>query len=305
MANTIPKPFLKWAGGKGQLLDKLESRLPPELKSRGKISFYAEPFVGGGAFYFHLHSKYIIKNSLINDLNIELITTFERLQKNPSALIVRLREISNEFHSLSSEEQKKYYYENLRKPFNQNIITKHSEASEKLETAALTIALNKTCFNGLFRKNSKGEFNVPMGRYTNPRILDEENLKTVSKVLKKNTTILCGDYYDIEKYLKPRSLIYFDPPYRPLSTTSHFTKYAKDDFNDENQRELAQFFRKLHKLGHFVMLSNSNPKNTNADDTFFEDLYNDFNIEEVEARRNINSKSSKRGKITELLITNY
>ncbi|MDD2270125.1 MAG: Dam family site-specific DNA-(adenine-N6)-methyltransferase, partial [Candidatus Dojkabacteria bacterium] len=187
----------------------------------------------------------------------------------------------------------------LRKPYNK-LEVDYTKEDKKIwiEKAALLIALNKTCFNGLYRQNSKGEFNVPAGRYKNPKIFDEENLRNVSKLL-QNTEILCGSYNSIEIPNNTKAFIYFDPPYRPLSA-SGFTKYSKEDFNDDDQKQLAKYFRKLNKDKHYLLLSNSDTK-----DNFFDELYKGFNIQRVSAKRHINSNGNGRGNINELLIKNY
>lgn len=293
------KPFLKWAGGKRQLLNDIEKNLPPEILKTKQIDLYIEPFVGGGALLFHLLSNYTVKKSVINDINPDLILSYKVIQKHPEDLINKLREIENEYLPLSLEAKKKYYYKNLRKKFNElkvNYLKPYTIFS--IEKVALLIALNKTCFNGLYRQNSKGEFNVPMGRYKNPKILDEENLREVSTLL-KNTQIFYGSYDSIKIPKETKTFIYLDPPYRPL-TTSGFTKYSKEDFNDKDQKQLAKYFKKLNKDKHYLLLSNSDTK-----DNFFENLYKGSNIKRVSAKRCINSNANGRGNVNELLIKNY
>ncbi|MDY0097421.1 MAG: DNA adenine methylase [Candidatus Dojkabacteria bacterium] len=293
------KPFLKWAGGKRQLLNDIENILPPEIKKNEEIDLYIEPFVGGGALLFHLLSNYSVKESIINDINPDLILSYKVIKQYPEELIKKLREIENEYLSLSYEERKEYFYHNLRTKFNElKINYSKLDTKSSVEKVALLIALNKTCFNGLYRQNSRGEFNVPVGRYKNPKILDEENLRNVSTLL-KNTKIVYGSYDSINIPTKTNALIYFDPPYRPL-TTSGFTKYSKEDFNDKDQKQLAKYFRRLSKDKHYLLLSNSDTK-----DGFFDELYKGFNIKRVSAKRSINSKANGRGNINELLIINY
>jgi DNA adenine methylase len=247
---TKAKPFLKWAGGKRQLLDTLEENFPTEVKDSREIDLYIEPFVGGGALLFHLLSNYTLKKSIINDINPDLMLTYKVIQQLPDKLIKCLEEIQSEYLALDTEKRKKYYYEKLRKPYNALEID-YRKINEKnwVEKASLLIAINKTCFNGLYRQNSKGKFNVPAGRYKNPKILDKENINNVSKLL-KNTEILYDSYKDIRINENDKAFIYFDPPYRPLSTTSSFTKYSKGDFNDDDQKQLAQFYRKLDEEEH-------------------------------------------------------
>jgi DNA adenine methylase len=231
--------------------------------------------------------------------------TYKIIKKFPKQLIKRLEVVENEYLKLDQDQRKTYYYKKLRDEYNKiKTDIAHFEKDLWLEKATLLIALNKTCFNGLFRQNSEGNFNVPIGRYKNPRILDRQNLLRVSQSL-QDTTILCTSYNRIKVPASKRVFIYFDPPYRPLNTTSSFTKYSKGDFDDKDQQELAQYFRRLAEKDNYLLLSNSNPKNTNPEDNFFDKLYKGFNIEEITAKRFINSNAKKRGPITELLIRNY
>jgi len=231
--------------------------------------------------------------------------TYKVIKLFPEELIKKLDKIQTEYLKLDTEDRKKYFYEKLRTPYNQlKIDYKEEDKKTWVDKAALLISLNKTCFNGLYRQNSKGEFNVPVGRYKNPKILDEENLRNVSKLL-QDTEILCGSYDSIKIPNSRKAFIYFDPPYRPLSTTSSFTKYSKGDFNDDDQKKLANYFRKLDKEGHHLLLSNSDPTNTNEKDLFFDKLYKGYQIQRILAKRFINSDSSKRKAIRELLITNF
>jgi DNA adenine methylase len=293
------KPFLKWAGGKRQLLNEIDKNLPPKILKTKEIDLYIEPFVGGGALLFYLLSNYSIKKSVINDINPDLILSYNVIKLFPKDLIKKLEKIEKEFLPLEYEQRKKYFYNNLRIPYNKlevDYTTPNTKTS--IEKVALLIALNKTCFNGLFRQNSKGEFNVPFGRYINPRILDKDNILNVSNLL-KNTEIFCGSYESIKIPKDTKAFVYFDPPYRPL-TNAGFTKYSKEDFNDNDQKQLAKYFRELDKAKHYLMLSNSDTK-----DKFFDELYKGFNIQKVSAKRYINSNSNGRGNINELLIKNY
>jgi len=297
------KPFVKWAGGKRQLIPIISEKLPLELK-KGEIKRYVEPFVGGGAILFYLVQNYEFEEIIINDINEDLINAYKIIKYNVHELIDYLKELSNEYLGLCIDERKKYYY-NIRDKFNNGNLS-------KVEKAAYFIFLNKTCFNGLYRVNKKGKFNVPHGRYKNPCILDKENLMSVSEVL-KNVKIINGDFEKVEKYIDENTFVYLDPPYRPLSTSSSFTAYQKSDFNDDEQVRLAEFYDKLDLKGAKLMLSNSDPKNANVEDNFFDNLYEcnkknpnkHYNILRVDAKRSINSKANKRGKIKELLIINY
>ena len=297
MRNVQLGPFVKWAGGKSQLIPELEKRLPRGFGS--SIKKYAEPFVGGGALLFHVLSHYDIKEVYINDLNTELICTYNMIRDNVDALIDMLAKYQTEYVPLGTDDRKTYYY-SRRERFNE--LKRAKEMS--VETAALFIFLNRTCFNGLYRVNSKGDYNVPMGSYANPRICDHELLRADSEALKQ-VSINCGDYRDSEQFIDKETLAYFDPPYRPLNVTSSFTAYDKDSFNDDNQRELAEYIRQLSSKGVSVLASNSDPKNTNPDDNFFDDLYSGLHVDRVFAKRMINSKTEGRGSITEILIYNY
>ncbi|MEL7669913.1 DNA adenine methylase [Methanobacterium sp.] len=299
------KPFLKWAGGKTQLLDEFDKRLPSKIKGSKFIETYIEPFIGGGAMFFFLKRKYDIKKSFIFDINPELIIAYKVIQGDYKALIDRLSEIKHK-HLQKSEDMRKEYYYQIRDKYNKQIenFNYSSFNDEWIERAAYLIFLNKTCFNGLFRQNRKGEFNVPFGRYKNPSIYDEENIIKVNKAL-KNTEIFCGDFTSSSEYIQKDSFVYLDPPYRPLNRTSSFTSYSKDGFFDEDQVRLSMFFEQMDKQGTYLMLSNSDPKNKDINDHFFDDLYKNYNINRIPAKRHINSDASKRGKINELIITNY
>lgn len=292
------KPFLKWAGGKGQLLKEIEQYYPFES---GKITKYAEPFVGGGAVLFDILSKYDLKEVYISDINAELINTYRIIRNNIDILIETLFILQNEFLPLNTESRKAYYL-NKRERFNYLKVNVNENIS--IEKAALMIFLNKTCFNGLYRVNRKGLFNVPMGSYKKPIICDEKNLRAVSEKLQK-ITIVCGDYRESAEFIDENTFVYFDPPYRPLTETSSFTAYTENLFNDEQQIELARFVDEIHLKGAKVVVSNSDPKNSNTEDDFFDKIYYHHNIKRVNATRVINCNSEARGKITELLISNF
>ncbi len=298
--NTVSgkaRPFVKWAGGKGQLLEELKANLPQGI---GKtITKYAEPFVGGGALLFALLSEYSFEEVYISDNNKELINVFSIIRANCDDLILQLKEHQAKYEKLGEEEQQEYYYKQ-RDLFNELSLNKENA----IEKAALFIFLNKTCFNGLYRVNKTGKFNVPAGKYKNPLICDEENLINVSNKL-QSVVIHAQDYRNVEFFADDKTLVYFDPPYRPLNPTSNFTSYTESQFNDKNQIELAELYKKLNQKGVKALLSNSDPHNVNYEDNFFDELYEGFDIQRVTAVRAINSKAEKRGKITELLIKNY
>jgi len=298
------KPFLKWAGGKTQLLGTFESLYPKQLEE-GLIKKYVEPFVGSGAVLFDLISKYKFEEVYINDINPELINTYRVIKNDVNHLIEYLSNKQEKYLRLEKEERKEFYY-SIRDEFNNTLTNFNFEKYSKdlIIRAGQFIFLNRTCFNGLFRVNRSGYFNVPMGDYKQPTICDVENLLAVSKAL-ENVVITLGDYRNTYNYIDDSTFVYFDPPYRPLNATSSFTSYSKDSFNDENQKELSIYFRQLNLKNALLMLSNSDPKNVNESDNFFDILYNGFNIYTVYAKRMINSKADKRGNISELVITNY
>ncbi len=265
------KPFIKWAGGKSQLLPQMSKLFPP----KDQINRYFEPFLGGGAVFFHLqHPK-----SYLSDTNNKLIELYEIVKNNVEDLIKALRKHKNEHD---------YFYE---------VRSQKPAALSPVERAARLIYLNKTCFNGLYRENSKGEFNVPFGKYKNPAICDAEGLRAASMAL-KNAKISQGEFHSVLGKAKTTDFIYFDPPYQPLNKTSSFTSYTANGFGETEQIELANVYRELSDRGCFVMLSNS-------DTPLIRELYKDFCINEIQASRAINSKAEGRGKITELLVINY
>ena len=292
------KPFIKWVGGKGQLLSEINKLYPVELGKN--INKYAEIFVGGGAVLFDILNKYKLDEVYISDKNLELINTYKSIRDDVGILIKLLKEMEEQYTSLNNENRKLYYYEKRREYNNLKINIEENN----IEKAVLFIFLNKTCFNGLYRVNKKGEFNVPMGAYKNPKICDKENLKNVSMTL-KNVKIIYADYRESESFIDEKTFVYIDPPYRPLNTSSSFTSYTENDFSDKEQIELAEYIDLLNKKGAKIVLSNSDPKNNNIDDNFFDELYKNYNINRVKATRMLNSNASLRGVINELLITNY
>lgn len=295
------RPFLKWAGGKRQLIPQLNELLPNELYNNDFT--YIEPFVGGGAMLFFMLDKFPnIKKVIINDINKKLTDAYRIIKDDAEGLVLMLTNIENEYNKLKVEDSKKEFYLKQRERFNEANL-------DLLEMTALLIFLNRTCFNGLYRENSKGKFNVPFGKYDNPTICNADVLYADSKLLNKcEIVILTGDFSNTAKYVEERNLyfFYFDPPYRPLSATSSFNSFVKEDFNDDSQRKLSNFCRQLAlKENVFWMLSNSDCSAKNPDDNFFEDIYNGFDIQRVFASRAVNANASKRGKLTELLIRNY
>jgi len=293
MNKKSAKPFLKWAGGKTQLISEIEKTLPNPT-----IDTYVEPFVGSGAILFWILGEFAqLEKAVVNDINEDLINTYKTIQSTTKELISILEILQSEYHSLeNSDDKKKEYYYQKRELFN-------NRKQSQTEHSALFIFLNRTCFNGLYRVNRKNEFNVPMGSYKKPTICDKSNLMAVSEALKK-VELLCGDFEQTINYVSSNTLFYFDPPYKPLSETSSFNSYAKDEFNDDEQIRLKNFCNRLDTLGHSWILSNSDVKGKNAEDNFFDDLYSNFTIKRVGAKRSINANPQKRGFLTELLITN-
>lgn len=291
------KPFLKWAGGKGQLLSEIRNYYP--FAKNINITKYAEPFVGGGAVLFDILNTFELQEIYISDINAELITTYMTIRDNIDLLIDSLKQLENDYLPLEYDDRKKMYLEK-RNRFNELKSSKKYE----VELASLMIFLNKTCFNGLYRVNRKGEYNVPMGKYKHPLICNESNLRLVSNKL-QHVIIVQGDYRKSKDFIDNRTFVYFDPPYRPLTSTANFTSYTEGLFNDTNQLELAKFVQLLDNKGAKIVVSNSDPKNADANDNFFDDAYKKQTIKRVSATRMINRDSTKRGKIKELLISNF
>ena len=298
--STEAKPFLKWAGGKGQLLSQLDAHLPSDLI--GQTFTYIEPFVGGGAMLFYMLRKYPnITHAVINDINPHLVTAYRVIKQQPGELIERLSALEQDYFAQSGEEEKKVFFLRARDVFNEVQL-------DDVDRAKYLIFLNRTCFNGLYRVNAKGKFNVPFGRNLHPTICNAATIMADSELLNRvDVTILNGDFErTTDEMGDGLNFFYFDPPYRPLNATSSFNSYAKEEFNDEQQIRLRDFCSRLDSMPNVRwMLSNSDCSAKNPDDTFFEDIYSDFHIHRVHASRAINANPSKRGKLTELLIKNY
>lgn len=295
----IVKPFIKWAGGKTQLLPQIRNKYPKEL---GKtINKYCEPFIGGGAVLFDILSNYTLKEVLINDINAELTNTYKQIKNHLDILGDKLYEMQEHFWKLNTEERKEYYYDK-RDWF--NYLKVNGDEKVNIEKAALFIFLNKTCFNGLFRVNKKGLFNVPMGSYKKPLICDTENLQNIN-ILLQNVTIKCGNYIECESFIDNNTFVYIDPPYRPLTETASFTSYAEMDFNDEEQITLGKFVDRISGKKAKIVVSNSDPKNVDENDHFFDELYSKYQIDRVNAKRMINCNAKSRGDVKELLISNF
>jgi DNA adenine methylase len=296
MLKNNAKPFLKWAGGKTQLIESIELKLPKNIIN--KEFTFIEPFVGGGAVLFWMIRTFpTLKNVVINDINKDLIDCYKTIKYDVNDLIKTLEEWEKEYNHLSiTKEEKKQNYYAKRNLYNER-------KSSQLVQSALFIFLNRTCFNGLYRVNKKNKFNVPQGSYVKPQICNRENLLAVSEALQR-VEILNGDYSKTIHKASNNTLFYIDPPYKPLDNTSSFTSYSNIEFNDAEQIRLKKFCEELDRKGHKWILSNSDLKGKNPENVFFDDLYAEFNINRVLAKRSINSNPSKRGLLTELLITN-
>lgn len=295
---TKAKPFIKWVGGKSQLIGQLEALLPPDFDKKENVT-YIEPFVGGGAMLFHmLKTHKNIRRAVINDINPDLTACYTVVRDYPERLVRSLASIQDDYDKIKGEEAKKEYYLHIRDLFNSKTI------AGAIENATLFIFLNRTCFNGLYRVNKAGKFNVPYGRYERPLICDADTIYADSDIL-QNITILTGDFEQTFDYAEGDTFFYFDPPYRPLNSTSNFNNYAKEAFNDVAQIRLKSFCDRLQHEKIPFMLSNSDCLGKDGTDRFFDDLYRNYDIQRVWAARSINADGSKRGKLTEILVRNY
>lgn len=291
------KPFIKWVGGKGQLIEQLDVQLPADFDTWNNAT-YIEPFVGGGAMLFHMLQKYPnIKHAVINDINQDLTTCYKTVRDHVEELISALKDMQDTYLHVKDSDARKEIFLAARDRYNEKNLA-------PIENTTLFFFLNRTCFNGLYRVNKKGAFNVPFGKYSNPQICDPTTLRADSELLKK-VEILTGDFEQTFEYAKGNTLFYFDPPYRPLSGTSCFTDYSKESFNDDAQVRLKKYCDKVADAGYHFMLSNSDCKGKNEEDMFFDVLYHDYHIERVWASRSINADPTKRGKLTEILVHDY
>lgn len=291
------KPFIKWVGGKGQLIEQLEALLPADFDKWENVT-YIEPFVGGGAMLFHMLQKHSnIKKAVINDINSDLTTCYKVVKSKPNELVNSLKTIQKEYYELKTEDSRKDFFIKMREEFN-------TKTLDDIRNTTLFFFLNRTCFNGLYRVNKSGHFNVPFGKYEKPTICDPVTIYADSELL-QNVEILSGDFEQTLEKAHDTTLFYFDPPYRPLSTTSSFNDYSKESFNDNSQIRLKEFCDRIQNAGYKFMLSNSDCKGKNENDNFFDILYEAYMIERVWATRNVNANASKRGKLTEILVRNY
>lgn len=294
------KPFVKWAGGKGNLLQKLEELLPANFDALQDVT-YIEPFVGGGAMLFHiLQNHRCVRRAVINDINQDLIRCYQLIAESPQTLIERLRVIEQAFYSVDFLARKELYY-HYRSRYN-------NEALHPDERAAILIFLNHTCYNGLYRVNASGKFNVPFGRYKNPIICNEELIMLDHQLLSSVELVVRtpGDYKRTQHNLSRQNVnfVYLDPPYRPLLESNNFKEYSNNPFGDEQQKELKAFCDRLTRQNCFIMQSNSDSRDANGN-SFFDELYEGYNIERIMAPRFINANPEKRSKWTEVVIRNY
>ncbi|GEO06008.1 restriction endonuclease subunit M [Adhaeribacter aerolatus] len=291
------KPFLKWAGGKTQLLGAIETKIVPFFKARGQVN-YLEPFIGSGAVLFFLLRNYkqYIKQAVISDINPDLINLYKIIRDQPLALIEQLSALAETYFSYPTDIERKEYFYRIRAEFNQI-------QPDAVRKSALLLFLNKTCFNGLYRVNAKGQFNVPFGRYKKPNICNQEVILADSEAL-QHTEILLGDFTLTEPFLEENSLVYLDPPYKPLSSTASFNTYAKEGFYDEDQIRLKTYCDTIQATGAYFVLSNSDTATSPADISFFDSLYQEYTVNRVKAKRAINANGQARGEISELLISN-
>lgn len=291
------KPFIKWVGGKGQLIEQLTNLLPKDFRC-WKDTTYIEPFVGGGAMLFYMLQHFPnIKHAVINDINTDLTTCYQTIRDNAEELILSLKDIEEYYLSIKEEEERKSFFMSVREQYNQKNLA-------PVDNTTKFIFLNRTCFNGLYRVNKSGLFNVPFGKYKNPKICDPQTIRKDSELLQR-VEILNGDFEETFNYAKGNTLFYFDPPYRPLSDTSSFNDYTKESFNDDAQIRLKEYCDRINNAGYSFMLSNSDCKGRTESDNFFDILYKDYQIERVWASRSINANPNKRGKLTEILVHNY
>ena len=293
----VTKPFVKWAGGKGSLVKHLSAHLPENFRAKRNVTYF-EPFVGGGAMLFYMLTHFTnIRRVVINDVNEDLIFCYKLIKNTPQTLIEQLKRIANEYLQLSNMDEKSRYYYKVRDKYN-------SKETIDEEKAAYFIFLNKTCFNGLYRVNTCGKFNVPFGKYKNPTICDDKLILADHELLKK-VDIYAGDYSEIMRFLgKGYNYIYIDPPYRPLSGTAYFKEYSHNVFDDKEQEKLKIFCDIMTARGCKIMQSNSNSMDDDGE-SYFAKLYQGYHITQIEAHRYINAHVGKRNKETELLIMNY
>ncbi len=297
MSGVAIKPILKWAGGKSQLLDDITSRFPEYVYQQDFC--LVEPFVGGGAVSFWALSNLpYLKKLIINDYNVDLINLYKVIRDDSKPFLAEVQKLQLIYDDLITLEEKQPVYYQMRELFNER-------SQSEIVQAALFVFLNKTGFNGLYRVNKNNQFNVPIGSYKKPKFVSNDHVLALSEKLQQ-VEILTGDFEQTLEFIPQNlpCLFYIDPPYRPISDTASFTAYANNEFNDDEQIRLAKFCKTINELGCQFVLSNSNPKNHDVNDDFFDELYSEFNIQRIQANRAISAKGSGRKAITELLIDN-
>ncbi|MBA4409705.1 MAG: modification methylase [Odoribacter sp.] len=302
--NSRATPIIKWAGGKTKVLKQLITKFPFELHY-GKIRNYYEPFFGGGAVFFNIIQNYNIQNCVLSDVNEELMLFYNVVKKDPNKLLSFVEKYQSNYDRLTDSDKEKFYYE-IRNTYNieRFNIDFNDYSYLFVPRAAQMLFLNKTCYNGLFRQNLRGEFNVPFGKNYKTNIVDKNNLYKVSKTL-ENVSLLCTDFQEICEKIEDRdSFVYLDPPYRPINKSARFTNYHMSNFIDNDQFRLAEIFKKLNEKNVKLMLNNS-CSNTYDDSGVIENFYKDFQISYINTSSTMSSISSKRKKINELIITNY
>lgn len=297
----MAKPFVKWAGGKGKLLQTLEANLPADLDIQHEIT-YIEPFVGGGAMLFYMLENHPnIHRAIINDINPALINCYRRIQNDHLALIDELRIMHNDFYDLHTHEERRNLYYAYREEYNDIPVQERNT----IRSAALFIFFNKTCFNGLYRENNQGAFNVPYGKYVRPTICNEQIITDAHNAL-QDVDIILGNYANVIEHVNwnDYNIFYLDPPYRPLLGANNFKQYTMNAFNDHEQMELRTFCDMIHMNGSYFLLSNSDSE-IEPEVSYFEDLYDGFNIQHIYAPRTINAFVPGVQMATEILVKNY
>ncbi|MCE2792486.1 MAG: DNA adenine methylase [Planctomycetota bacterium] len=299
----VARPFLKWVGGKSQLLGQFAELFPPALRAdwRGR---YFEPFLGGGALLFEFLERFRPATAFASDLNRDLVLCYQMIRDDLDSILAELRPLAEAYLEGDRTTRDGLFYA-VREDFNR-AEAGGNDSAHRARRASQLLFLNKTCFNGLYRVNRRGAFNTPSGAWkqNRPLICDEQNLRAVSAAL-RNVRLECAAYDWIEAQVGAGDFVYFDPPYRPLSPTSSFKSYTAGGFDDEQQRQLAACFARLAERGAMVMLSNSDPLSVDPADSFFDELYSGFRIHRVQASRMVNAKASGRGRISEIVVTNW
>lgn len=293
-------PFVKWAGGKSKLVDVILHNVSENI-NLNEIKHYLEPFVGGGAMFFYLANHYNFESMTIMDINLDLINCYKAIKESPTTLIRKMDELQNRYNNFTSIGEKESFYYEMRNIYNDYRKKENLIEFIDFERAAQFIFLNKSCFNGLYRVNRSGGYNVPFGKKETLNIYNERNILSIYEVLQR-TEIIHGDYRRTLDFVQNDTFVYFDPPYRPITSSAAFTAYAESGFNDNDQENLAQLCNQLYIQGVRFAVSNSDPHNSDPTDMFFDELYRDFNIYRISASRQIAAESSSRNPVSEILV---